>query len=131
MAGRAADVHTADAAAKGLIGKMRASEPLRIIRSEEFSRWFHRLKDPRGRVAIGRRLDRLGTGNTGDIRNVGGGVAEFRLDVGPGYRIYFAKVGNAIVVLLCGGDKSTQAKDIETAKQLARRATEIIDASET
>lgn len=69
---------------------------------------------------IASRLDRLAQGNAGDAEPVGDGVSELRIHDGPGYRVYFQKRGNMIIVLLCGGDKSTQAKDIKTAKQLAR-----------
>jgi len=77
-----------------------------------------RLKDGRIRALIASRLDRLAFGNAGDVKPVGLGISELRIDYGPGYRIYFQKRGDTIVILLCGGDKSTQAKDIETAKRL-------------
>ena len=69
---------------------------------------------------IGKRLDRLRSGNFGDAKSVGDGVIELRIDYGPGYRIYLTWVGNVLIVLLCGGDKSTQAKDIAKAKRLAQ-----------
>lgn len=72
--------------------------------------------DERTRARIRRRLDRLGLGQLGDSKPVGRGVSELRLDVGPGYRVYFARQGNRVVVLLCGGDKSTQRADIQTAQ---------------
>jgi putative addiction module killer protein len=87
--------------------------------TETFRRWRTRLKDERARVLIASRLDRLAFGNPGDVRPVGQGISELRIDHGPGYRIYFRRRGDAIVLLLCGGDKSTQAKDIKTAKRLA------------
>ena len=79
-----------------------------------------RLKDVRIRALIASRLDRLAFGHAGDARPVGAGVSELRIDHGPGYRIYFQRRGKAIIILLCGGDKSTQAKDIETAKLLSK-----------
>jgi putative addiction module killer protein len=77
------------------------------------------LKDKRLRLIIASRLDRLVYGNSGDVKPVGEGVNELRIDHGPGYRIYFKRRGNAIIVLLCGGNKSSQAKDIARAKALA------------
>jgi len=88
--------------------------------TETFRRWRTRLKDERARVLIASRLDRLAFGNAGDVRPVGQGISELRIDHGPGYRIYFQRRGDAIILLLCGGDKSTQAKDIKTAKLLAK-----------
>lgn len=76
------------------------------------------------RASIASRLDRLAYGNRGDVRPVGHGVSELRIDYGPGYRIYFQKRGKTIVILLCGGDKRTQDRDIETAKRLAAEWTE-------
>jgi len=77
------------------------------------------LKDERVRGLIASRLDRLAFGHAGDVEPVGQGISELRIHYGPGYRIYFHKRGEAIIVLLCGGDKSTQAKDIKAAKRLA------------
>jgi putative addiction module killer protein len=90
-----------------------------LKQTETFRKWRMRLKDERIRGLIASRLDRLAFGNAGDVRPVGQGVSELRIDHGPGYRIYFLKRGSTIIILLCGGDKSTQAKDIETAKRLA------------
>src|ERR1039458_2081087 len=87
--------------------------------TETFRKWRIRLKDQRIRALIASRLDRLAFGNAGDVKPAGLGVSELRIDYGPGYRIYFKKRGNTIIILLCGGDKSTQAKDIQTAKRLA------------
>jgi putative addiction module killer protein len=87
--------------------------------TETFRKWRIRLKDQRIRALIASRLDRVAFGNAGDVKPVGLGVSELRIDYGPGYRIYFKKRGNTIIILLCGGDKSTQAKDIQTAKRLA------------
>jgi len=87
--------------------------------TETFRKWRLRLRDQRIRALIASRLDRLAFGNAGDVKPVGQGVSELRIDYGPGYRVYYIKHGETIVILLCGGDKSTQAKDIKTAKRLA------------
>ena len=87
--------------------------------TETFQKWRIRLKDERIRALIASRLDRLAFGNAGDVKPVGQGISELRIAHGPGYRIYFQRRGNTIIILLCGGDKSTQAKDIKTAKRLA------------
>ena len=83
---------------------------------EPFTEWLKSLRDRRARKQIQVRLDRLETGNLGDYRSVGEGVFELRLQVGPGYRVYFGEVDNTIILLLCGGDKSSQVRDIEQAK---------------
>lgn len=90
-----------------------------LKQTETFRKWRLRLRDHRARAIIASRLDRLAHGHPGDVEPVGDGVSELRIHYGPGYRVYFQKRGNTIVVLLCGGDKSTQAKDIKTAKRLA------------
>ena len=82
-----------------------------------FSEWLASLRDIKARAKIRVRLDRVGLGNLGDCHGVGDGVQELRIDYGPGYRVYFGQVGSTIVLLLCGGDKSIQAKDIEQAKR--------------
>src|SRR5271157_4172730 len=87
--------------------------------TETFRKWRTRLKDERARAMIASRLDRLAFGNAGDVKPVGQGISELRIDYGPGYRVYFLRRGEEIVILLCGGDKSTQEKDIKTAKRLA------------
>jgi len=97
---------------------------IELKQTETFRKWRVRLKDERARVLIASRLDRLSYGNAGDVRPVGKGVSELRIDYGPGYRVYFQRRGNTIVILLCGGDKSTQAKDIKTAKRLAEEWSE-------
>ena len=84
-----------------------------------FQKWRTRLKDQRALVLIASRLDRLAYGLAGDVGPVGQGISELRIHHGPGYRVYFQRRGDVIIVLLCGGDKSTQAKDIEAAKRLA------------
>lgn len=81
-----------------------------------FADWLQGLKDRQARARINARLARVGAGNLGDVEPVGEGVLELRVDWGPGYRIYFARLGQVIVLLLCGGDKTTQQKDINRAK---------------
>ena len=81
-----------------------------------FFSWLNELADLQARVAIQTRLDRLGLGNFGNCESVGGGVYELKIYVGPGYRVYYAKIGKQIVLLLCGGSKKTQNKDIQKAK---------------
>jgi putative addiction module killer protein len=92
---------------------------MEIKQTETFRKWRIQLKDERVRGLIASRLDRLGFGHIGDAEPVGLGISELRIHYGPGYRIYFHKRGDTIIVLLCGGNKSTQAKDIKTAKRLA------------
>ena len=91
-----------------------------IQETHEFSRWFDHLKDVQARARIQVRIDRLGLGYPGDAKPVGEGVSEMRIDAGPGYRVYYIQRGNTLIVLLAGGDKKTQGKDIETALKLAR-----------
>ena len=83
---------------------------------QPFTEWLHDLRDPQARARIRIRLDRLSLGNFGDCEPVAGGVIELRIDWGPGYRVYCARLGQVIILLLCGGDKRTQKKDIERAK---------------
>ena len=85
-----------------------------------FHDWLTALKDRLGVSTIGARLDRIAVGNFGDVKPVGEGVSELRVNYGPGYRMYIAKRGPVLVVVLCGGDKSTQRRDIVRAKALAR-----------
>jgi putative addiction module killer protein len=80
-----------------------------------FDDWYCRLKDKKSRAVIAARLLRIQAGNFGDVKALGGGVFEFRIHFGPGYRIYFSEVNNILIVLLCGGDKSRQSRDIKTA----------------
>lgn len=91
-----------------------------VRQTERFRAWLARLKDPTARSRIARRIDRLVAGNYGDVRPVGEGVNELRIDYGPGYRLYFIRRGQELVILLCGGDKRTQDRDIETAKRIAK-----------
>jgi putative addiction module killer protein len=82
--------------------------------------WHASIRDLRAKVAIARRIDRASTGNLGDIKSVGDGVSEMRVDVGAGYRVYFTMRNGVVIVLLAGGDKSSQNTDIRRAKKLAR-----------
>jgi putative addiction module killer protein len=88
--------------------------------SETFKKWRRKLTDRQTSLLVTLRLARLASGHDGDIQSVGGGISELRIHHGPGYRIYLQKRDGMIVLLLCGGDKSTQAKDIVKAKQLAK-----------
>jgi len=85
-----------------------------------FRRWLDKLRDENARRRIAVRVRRLSEGNFGDAKSVGGGVSELRIDYGPGYRVYFARRETELVLLLAGGDKRTQWKDIETARAMAR-----------
>ena len=87
--------------------------------TDEFSDWLHRLRDANAVARIVGRIRRIEIGNPGDTRGVGHGILEMRIDYGPGYRIYYVHRGAQIVILLCGGDKRTQPKDIKRAQKLA------------
>jgi len=91
-----------------------------VRRTEEFARWLRGLRDLRAKAFIQARIERVICGNPGDVRPVGAGVSELQIHYGPGYRVYFQQRGSMLVILLAGGDKSTQAKDIQTAQDLAR-----------
>ena len=93
---------------------------LTLIKSENFDRWLRRLRDRRARARIEARILRLSLGNPGDVKPVGRGVSEMRIDYGPGYRVYYWQRGEELIILLCGGDKSSQAQDIATAQELAK-----------
>ncbi|GJD93893.1 type II toxin-antitoxin system RelE/ParE family toxin [Methylobacterium iners] len=92
---------------------------IEVRRTHAFADWIDGLRDRRAAVRIEARIDRLRLGNAGDVKTVGEGVSEIRIDYGPGYRVYFVRRGTLIVVLLCGGDKSTQVRDIKIAKAMA------------
>ncbi len=92
---------------------------IEIKQTETFRKWRTQLKDDRARGLIASRLDRLAYGHAGDVEPVGQGISELRIHYGPGYRIYFQKRGDTIIILLCGGNKSTQDKDIKSAKLIA------------
>jgi putative addiction module killer protein len=87
--------------------------------SAEFGKWLGRLRDANAYARIVQRIRRLERGNPGDVRPIGGGLHELRVDYGPGYRVYFVHEGAAVVILLCGGDKGTQGRDIRRARELA------------
>ena len=91
-----------------------------VRKTEIYVKWLDGLRDTRARARVLVRVERLATGNPGDVRPVGEGVSELRIDYGPGYRVYFKEQSRTIVVLLAGGDKRTQSRDIETARRLAR-----------
>jgi putative addiction module killer protein len=93
---------------------------IEIRETETYSRWFERLRDRQAKARINIRIRRLSMGNLGEVKAVGEGVSELKLTYGPGYRVYFIQVGQEFVVLLAGGDKSSQSDDIELAKKLAR-----------
>lgn len=90
-----------------------------VFKSETFDRWLGGLRDVRARARIEVRIRRLSLGNPGDVKPVGGGISEMRIDYGPGYRVYFMQQGALIVLLLCGGDKSSQDRDIALARTIA------------
>ncbi|WP_342106678.1 type II toxin-antitoxin system RelE/ParE family toxin [Methylobacterium sp. SI9] len=92
-----------------------------IRQTEIFAAWFAALRDEQARARINVRIKRLALGNPGDVRPVGAGVSELRVDYGPGYRVYFAQRGEAFVLLLCGGDKRTQDRDIRQAQSINRQ----------
>lgn len=94
---------------------------IEIRRTKYFAQWLSGLRDHRARGRIEARIDRLRRGNPGDVKPVGSGVSEMRVDYGPGYRVYFVQQGSTLIVLLAGGDKSTQARDIQAAHDLARQ----------
>lgn len=91
-----------------------------IRKTETFAKWLDSLKDVRARARILVRIERLAAGNPGDVKPVGEGVSELRIDYGPGYRVYYKQEGLSVVILLAGGDKRTQARNIKTALRLAR-----------
>jgi putative addiction module killer protein len=93
---------------------------IEIRKTETFAKWIDDLQDIRARARILVRIERLAAGNPGDVKAVGEGVSEMRIDYGPGYRVYFGKTGQKVVILLAGGDKKTQSKDIKTALRLSR-----------
>jgi putative addiction module killer protein len=90
-----------------------------VQKTEEFDTWLSDLVDQKAQAKIVSRIERLGLGNPGDVKPVGGGVSEMRVPHGPGYRVYFKQTDKTIVLLLCGGDKSTQQRDIKRAKEIA------------
>jgi putative addiction module killer protein len=95
-----------------------------VRKTDVFSRWLDDLRDIQARARVQARIERLIAGNPGDVAPVGEGVSELRIDIGPGYRVYFKKRGQELILLLAGGDKSTQTGDIKTALRLARNLSE-------
>jgi len=93
---------------------------IEIRKTDVFAKWIDGLQDIRARARILVRIERLAAGNPGDVKPVGEGVSEMRIDYGPGYRVYFKKIGQKIVILLAGGDKNSQSKDIKNALRLSR-----------
>ena len=93
---------------------------IEVRKTNTFAGWLDGLQDIIARARILVRIERLAAGNPGDVRPVGEGVSEMRIDYGPGYRVYFKKIGQKVVILLAGGDKKSQAKDIKTALRLSR-----------
>jgi putative addiction module killer protein len=94
--------------------------PCEVIQHDVFREWLISLRDAGAKARIAVRIRRLELGNAGDFKALGDGVSEIRIDYGPGYRVYYRKNGRTVVILLCGGDKTTQAQDIERAKTMAR-----------
>ena len=94
---------------------------LEIRQTELYTKWFKRLRDRQAQARINIRIRCLSMGNPGDVKPVGKGVSEMRINYGPGYRVYFAQQGATLIVLLAGGDKQTQERDIKTAIDLAKR----------
>jgi putative addiction module killer protein len=90
-----------------------------VQKTDEFDEWLSKLADQKAQAKIASRIERLGLGNPGDVKPVGKGVSEMRIPHGRGYRVYFTQTDKTIVLLLCGGDKSTQQKDIKRAKEIA------------
>ena len=93
---------------------------IEIRKTDVFARWLDGLRDLQARARVQARIERLTAGNPGDVAPIGEGVSELRIDYGPGYRVYFTRRGNAVVILLAGGDKRTQSADIKTAVRLAK-----------
>ncbi len=93
---------------------------IEIKQTDTYRKWEQKLRDHKAKAAIAARVFRLANGLAGDIAPVGQGISELRIHYGPGYRIYFKQNGNEIIILLCGGDKGSQSRDIEVAKNLAK-----------
>ncbi len=93
---------------------------IEVRQSAIFAKWLVELRDTNARLRVVTRIRRMELGNPGDVKPVGDGVSEMHIACGPGYRVYFTRTGDTIVILLCGGDKSSQSRDIALAKQLAK-----------
>jgi putative addiction module killer protein len=94
---------------------------MEIRQTDVYAAWFSSLRDQRARARLDVRIRRLSLGNPGDVRSVGEGVSELRIDYGPGYRVYFVQKGSVLIILLAGGEKSTQRRDIQAALELSRQ----------
>jgi putative addiction module killer protein len=92
---------------------------MKIRESSVYKKWIRNLRDERARHRVNARIERLKQGNPGDVKPVGEGVSEMRIDYGPGYRVYYKDTGKEIIILLCGGDKAAQDEDIKQAKKIA------------
>jgi putative addiction module killer protein len=92
---------------------------VRVVKSATFDRWLRKLKDRRAAARVLVRIDRLVAGNPGDVKPIGKGISELRIDYGPGYRVYYLQDGQRLILLLCGGDKSSQDRDIKQAHRIA------------
>ncbi len=92
---------------------------IEIRRTENFDRWLRKLRDPNAKARIQIRIDRLARGLFGDVKDIGQGLSELRVDYGLGYRVYLMRRGDVLMILLCGGDKRTQDNDIKLAKMMA------------
>lgn len=97
---------------------------IEVHKTEVFSRWLDGLRDLHARARVQARIERLIVGNPGDVKPIGEGVSELRIDYGPGYRVYFTRHGRELIILLAGGDKSSQARDIKIALRMARQILE-------
>jgi putative addiction module killer protein len=95
-----------------------------LRKTDVFKKWMKQLRDPMAKAHIDRRIDRLARGNPGDVKPIGAGCSEMRIDYGPGYRVYYKDTGKEIIIILCGGNKTTQQEDIAMAKWLAREREE-------
>jgi putative addiction module killer protein len=91
-----------------------------IKSTKTFSSWLMKLKDMKGRIAVARRIERMEHGNFGDVKSISASISELRIQTGPGYRVYFTKRAEQIIILLVGGNKSSQSKDIEKAKKMLK-----------
>ena len=90
-----------------------------VIKSDTFDQWLRKLRDPQARARVEMRIRRLSLGNAGDVQPIGEGLSEMRIDYGPGYRVYYIQQSSVLVLLLCGGDKRSQQKDIAKAREIA------------
>jgi len=97
---------------------------IEVRKTDAFAEWLDRLRDIQARARVQARIERLAAGNPGDVEPIGEGVSELRINYGPGYRVYFKQRGRQIIILLAGGDKNTQAKDIKAALRLSRHLSE-------